>query len=221
MPPVPMTERSGRMTKLRMVMARSTAALGRKLPKRPAYRPRAVLDLIEQRHRHRYRAGREQRADQLDGPTGSQQFHPDVTTAVLRAMDAIRAAGKLVGVNAFDPAVTQAYVDAGASFLLVGADVAMLARGPENLAARWAATEDTDGRASSYCLRPRRPSRRRIETPLVHRMETQSRIRSPRTAISHGQSGSASRSRDGPPTCALGQLPTPRFPRAAARESTS
>ncbi|GAA5026581.1 HpcH/HpaI aldolase/citrate lyase family protein [Microbacterium fluvii] len=66
-----------------------------------------------------------------------QQTHPDVTAAVLRAFAAVRAAGKPVGVNAFDPAVAQSYLDEGAAFVLVGADVALLARGSEALAARW------------------------------------------------------------------------------------
>jgi 4-hydroxy-2-oxoheptanedioate aldolase len=66
-----------------------------------------------------------------------QQTHPDVVAAVLRAFDAVRAAGKPVGVNAFDPGVAQRYLDAGAAFVLVGADVALLARGSESLAARW------------------------------------------------------------------------------------
>lgn len=77
-----------------------------------------------------------------------QQTHPDVTAAVLRAFDAVRTAGKPVGVNAFDPAVAQAYVDAGASFLLVGADVALLARATESLAQRWVPASDDGGRAS-------------------------------------------------------------------------
>jgi 4-hydroxy-2-oxoheptanedioate aldolase len=42
-----------------------------------------------------------------------QQTHPDVTAGVLRAFAAVRAAGKPVGVNAFDPAVAQSYIDAG------------------------------------------------------------------------------------------------------------
>ncbi|MEU4365106.1 HpcH/HpaI aldolase/citrate lyase family protein [Promicromonospora sp. NPDC023987] len=66
-----------------------------------------------------------------------QQTHPDVTAAVRATFEAVRAAGKPVGVNAFDPSVAQAYLDAGASFVLVGADVAMLARGSEALADRW------------------------------------------------------------------------------------
>lgn len=65
------------------------------------------------------------------------QTHPDVVAAVRRTFDAVRGAGKPVGVNAFDPDVAQAYLDAGASFVLVGADVALLARGSEALAARF------------------------------------------------------------------------------------
>ncbi|MGH3745307.1 MAG: HpcH/HpaI aldolase family protein, partial [Mycobacteriales bacterium] len=66
-----------------------------------------------------------------------QQTYPDVVAAVLRAFDAVRAEGVPVGVNAFDPARAQAYLDAGADFILVGADVSLVARGSEALAARW------------------------------------------------------------------------------------
>ena len=78
-----------------------------------------------------------------------RQTHPDVTDAVIRTFAAVRAAGKPVGVNAFDPAVAQTYLDAGASFALVGADVALLARGSEALASRWCAP-DAEGPTSSY-----------------------------------------------------------------------
>ena len=77
-----------------------------------------------------------------------QQTHPDVTAAVLRALGAIRSAGTPAGVNAFDPTVAQSYLDAGASFVLVGADVALLARGSESLAARWVPAADGTERAS-------------------------------------------------------------------------
>lgn len=63
-----------------------------------------------------------------------RQDHPDVVAAVHRAFEAVRAAGKPVGVNAFDPALSRAYVGAGATFVLVGADVTLLARGSEALA---------------------------------------------------------------------------------------
>ncbi|WP_156199653.1 aldolase/citrate lyase family protein [Actinotalea caeni] len=66
-----------------------------------------------------------------------QQTHPDVVEAVLRTFAAVRAQGKAVGVNAFDPDAAQRYLDAGASFVVVGADVTLLARGSEALAARF------------------------------------------------------------------------------------
>lgn len=77
-----------------------------------------------------------------------QQTHPDVSAAVRRAFDAVRAAGKPVGVNAFDPAAAHAYLDAGAAFILVGADVALLARGSEALAADFASAAPDDSRPS-------------------------------------------------------------------------
>ena len=66
-----------------------------------------------------------------------QQTHPDVVACVLATFAEVTAAGKPVGVNAFDPAAAWQYIDAGASFVLVGADVAMLARGSEQLADTW------------------------------------------------------------------------------------
>lgn len=77
-----------------------------------------------------------------------QQSHPDVVAAVLRTFDAVHAAGKPVGVNAFDPAVAQSYVDAGADFVAVGADVALLARASEALAGRWVPAAEREARAS-------------------------------------------------------------------------
>jgi 4-hydroxy-2-oxoheptanedioate aldolase len=77
-----------------------------------------------------------------------QQTHPEVTAAALRAFDGVRSAGKPVGVNAFDPAVARSYLDAGASFVLVGADVALLARGSEALAAAFVAADGGGERAS-------------------------------------------------------------------------
>ncbi|GAB2693717.1 4-hydroxy-2-oxoheptanedioate aldolase [Microbacterium marinum] len=79
-----------------------------------------------------------------------QQTHPDVVAAVHRAFDAVITASKPVGVNAFDPDAAQAYLEAGASFVLVGADVALLARGSEALAARWSPAGGSDGPAKSY-----------------------------------------------------------------------
>lgn len=66
-----------------------------------------------------------------------QQTHPEVTTTVLRVFAAVRATGTPVGVNAFDPAAAQSYAEAGADFVLVGADVTLVARGSEALGRRW------------------------------------------------------------------------------------
>lgn len=77
-----------------------------------------------------------------------QQTHPGVTAAAMRALEAVRSKGTPAGVNAFDPAVAQSYLDAGASFLLVGADVAILARNSEALASRWVPAAETTDRAS-------------------------------------------------------------------------
>lgn len=63
-----------------------------------------------------------------------QQTHPEVVAAVKESFTAITAAGKPAGVNAFDPDAASDYVQAGASWVLVGADVALLARGSEKLA---------------------------------------------------------------------------------------
>lgn len=66
-----------------------------------------------------------------------QQTHPDVVAAVEHVFTAVAAAGKPVGVNAFDPVAADAYIAAGASFVAVGADVALLARASEALATRF------------------------------------------------------------------------------------
>ncbi|MCA0379049.1 MAG: HpcH/HpaI aldolase/citrate lyase family protein [Actinobacteria bacterium] len=70
-----------------------------------------------------------------------QQNHPEVVEAVLRSIAAGRAAGKPVGVNAFVKADAERYIAAGASFVAVGADVAILARQTEALVASFATTE--------------------------------------------------------------------------------
>ncbi|TLM83134.1 2-dehydro-3-deoxyglucarate aldolase [Pseudarthrobacter sp. NamE5] len=66
-----------------------------------------------------------------------QQEHPEVRAAVEHCLTAARAAGKPSGVNAFNLDTAQHYLDNGADFILVGADVALLARGSEALAAKF------------------------------------------------------------------------------------
>ncbi|MCX2748307.1 HpcH/HpaI aldolase/citrate lyase family protein [Arthrobacter sp. MI7-26] len=63
-----------------------------------------------------------------------QQEHPKVRAAVEHCLSAARTAGKPAGVNAFNEGTARGYMAAGASFVLVGADVSLLARGTEALA---------------------------------------------------------------------------------------
>jgi 4-hydroxy-2-oxoheptanedioate aldolase len=63
--------------------------------------------------------------------------HPDVVSAIETALATIVERGKSAGVNAFNETVARRYLATGASFVLVGADVALLARGAEELAARY------------------------------------------------------------------------------------
>ena len=78
-----------------------------------------------------------------------QQTHPDVVERVEQAFTDVLPTGKFIGVNAFVAEQARHYVEAGASFVLVGADVALLARGSEALAAQFA-SGDGDKRGESY-----------------------------------------------------------------------
>ncbi|MBS3181569.1 HpcH/HpaI aldolase family protein [Leucobacter manosquensis] len=77
-----------------------------------------------------------------------QQNHPDVVEAVLGTIRRAIAAGKPAGVNAFVPEDAERYVEAGASFVAVGADVAILARQTEALVARFRG--DDESKRASY-----------------------------------------------------------------------
>ena len=77
-----------------------------------------------------------------------KQDHQDVVEAVRRPFEAVREAGKPVGVNAFDHDLAEAYLADGARFILVGADVAVLARGSEALAARFVPDSRDPAKAS-------------------------------------------------------------------------
>ena len=63
-----------------------------------------------------------------------QQTHPDVLEAVNHTFEVVRASGKKVGVNAFNLEQAQKYIDSGASFALVGADVQLLSGAARQLA---------------------------------------------------------------------------------------
>lgn len=70
--------------------------------------------------------------------------HPDVVATVEGAINAIVAAGRPAGVNAFNETLARRYLAAGATFVLVGADVALLARGAERLAQTYREVRDMD-----------------------------------------------------------------------------
>jgi 4-hydroxy-2-oxoheptanedioate aldolase len=60
--------------------------------------------------------------------------HPEVVSAVEGAIDRVSKLGKAAGVNAFSESLARRYLAAGCHFILVGADVAVLARESEQLA---------------------------------------------------------------------------------------
>ncbi|MFJ8816318.1 aldolase/citrate lyase family protein [Amycolatopsis thermoflava] len=62
--------------------------------------------------------------------------HPEVVAAIEAAIGTVTALGKAAGVNAFAEPTARRYVAVGARFVVVGADVTLLARGSEDLAAR-------------------------------------------------------------------------------------
>lgn len=70
-----------------------------------------------------------------------QPEHPEVVDAIQTALATIVEHGKSAGVNAFTESIARGYVAAGASFVLVGADVALLARGADELAAKFRGTD--------------------------------------------------------------------------------
>jgi 4-hydroxy-2-oxoheptanedioate aldolase len=71
-----------------------------------------------------------------------QQDHPDVVAAVEHCLVAANTAGVKVGLNAFAPALARRYLEIGADFILVGADVQLLARGSERFAADFISQEE-------------------------------------------------------------------------------
>lgn len=66
--------------------------------------------------------------------------HPDVQAAIVNAIGRIRAAGKAAGVLAHDENLAHRYLSAGCSFVAVGADTTLLARGARDLAGKFKVT---------------------------------------------------------------------------------
>ena len=66
-----------------------------------------------------------------------QLNHPEVKAAVLGAIERLKAIGKPAGVLSADPDFAEACRDAGATFVAVGLDTVILARGADALARRF------------------------------------------------------------------------------------
>jgi 4-hydroxy-2-oxoheptanedioate aldolase len=62
--------------------------------------------------------------------------HPEVQTAIGDGCARIRAAGKAAGILTSDPDEAARYLESGFTFVAVGSDVGILARGAEKLAAQ-------------------------------------------------------------------------------------
>jgi 4-hydroxy-2-oxoheptanedioate aldolase len=64
-----------------------------------------------------------------------QPMHPDVVAAIEDAVVRIRACGKAAGILVGDEKLARHYIDIGFTFVAVGSDIGVLARGAEALAA--------------------------------------------------------------------------------------
>lgn len=73
--------------------------------------------------------------------------HPAVVAAVETALATIRGAGKAAGVMAVDPALAGRYARAGANFIGVGVDTALLANAAASLAAQFRSPSPDAGQA--------------------------------------------------------------------------
>jgi 4-hydroxy-2-oxoheptanedioate aldolase len=63
--------------------------------------------------------------------------HPDVQAAIEDAIRRIRAAGSIAGILTGDEALARRYIELGCLYVAVGSDMGILARGAEQLAARF------------------------------------------------------------------------------------
>lgn len=71
--------------------------------------------------------------------------HPDVVSAVSSALGTITAAGKYAGVLCLDPVLVEHYRGSGASFIGVGVDTVILARGANQLAQSFKSGQESNG----------------------------------------------------------------------------
>ena len=68
-----------------------------------------------------------------------QADHPEVVKTLLEGIATVRAAGKAPGILMTDPQQAQCYLDAGALFVAVGVDTALLVGAATALARRFKA----------------------------------------------------------------------------------
>jgi 4-hydroxy-2-oxoheptanedioate aldolase len=66
-----------------------------------------------------------------------QPMHPEVVAAIEDAVRRIRACGKAAGILVGDETLARHYIDIGFTFVAVGSDIGILARGAEALAAKF------------------------------------------------------------------------------------
>lgn len=65
--------------------------------------------------------------------------HPEVYNTIMDALRRIRAAGKAPGILSLQDNMTNDALDAGAQFVAVGSDVAILSQGAQDIATKWQA----------------------------------------------------------------------------------
>jgi 4-hydroxy-2-oxoheptanedioate aldolase len=68
-----------------------------------------------------------------------QATHPDVLKAIFEGIAVVRSAGKAAGTLTLDPTLARQFLDAGALFVAVGVDLALLTRASRELAAAFKA----------------------------------------------------------------------------------
>jgi 4-hydroxy-2-oxoheptanedioate aldolase len=66
-----------------------------------------------------------------------QPMHPEVVAAIEAAVVRIRASGRAAGILVGDEKLARHYIDIGFTFVAVGSDIGVLARGAEALAAKF------------------------------------------------------------------------------------
>jgi len=69
----------------------------------------------------------------------SNPAHPEVQAAINHAIDTIVASGKAAGILTSDPALAEAYLQRGCTFVAVGVDVLVFANAARQLRARFGA----------------------------------------------------------------------------------